>query len=188
MKRENTKRLVRLSLLGAISLLLMYFVHFPLFPAAPFLEYDMADVGILIGTFLYGPFWGLLLTGVVCLLQWLLVSQASGWVGALMHFFATGSFVLVAGFIYARTHTRKGALIALACGALTMVLAMIPLNLIFTVHFMRTPREVVVAMLPTVIIPFNLIKAGLNAGITFLIYKFVAKVLRMERKGREKGE
>ncbi|MDL2234845.1 ECF transporter S component [Christensenellaceae bacterium OttesenSCG-928-L17] len=181
MNRESTKRLTRLGLLAAISLLLMYFVHFPIFPSAPFLEYDMGDVGILIGTFMYGPLWGLLITAVVCLLQWLLVSPASGWIGAMMHFFATGSFVIVAGLIYRRMHTRKGAAIALACGTITMVLAMIPLNLIFTVGFQGAPRDLVVSMLPTVIIPFNLIKAGANALITFLVYKLVAKALRLER-------
>lgn len=56
---------------------------------------------------------------------------------------------------------------------------MIPLNLIFTVHFNGAPHDVVVAMLPTVIIPFNAIKAGANALITFLLYKSVGKLLRL---------
>ena len=35
------------------------------------------------------------------------------------------------------------------------------------------------AMLPTIIIPFNLIKAGANALITFLLYKSAGKLLRL---------
>ncbi|MFQ9412551.1 MAG: hypothetical protein ACLR1T_18100 [Evtepia gabavorous] len=39
-------------------LLLVYVIHFPIFPAASFLEYDPADIPILIGTFAYGPLAG----------------------------------------------------------------------------------------------------------------------------------
>ena len=35
-----------------------------------------------------------------------------------------------------------------------------------------------VAMLPTVIIPFNLLKAGINALLTFLLYKRISGLLR----------
>lgn len=176
---NTTNRLVKLGMLAALSILLVFLIHFPIFPAAAYLEYDMADVPILIGTFLFGPWWGLLLTGVVSLLQWLLVSPASGWVGAIMHFFATGSCVLVAGLLYRRKHSRGGAVLSLAVGVIVQVLMMIPLNLIFTVHFNGAPAEVVMAMLPTIIIPFNLIKAGANALITFLLYKSVGKLLRL---------
>ena len=176
---NTTNRLVKLGMLAALSILLVFLIHFPIFPTAAYLEYDMADVPILIGTFLFGPWWGLLLTGVVSLLQWLLVSPASGWVGAIMHFFATGSCVLVAGLLYRRKHSRGGAVISLVAGVIVQVLMMIPLNLIFTVHFNGAPADVVRAMLPTIIIPFNLIKAGANALITFLLYKSVGKLLRL---------
>lgn len=180
MKLSNaTNRLVKLGLLTALSILLVFLIHFPIFPSAAYLEYDMADVPILIGTFLFGPWWGLLLTAAVSVLQWLLVSQASMWVGAVMHFCATGSCVLVAGLLYRRLHTRRGAVLALVLGAAAQVLMMIPLNLIFTVHFNGAPHDVVVAMLPTVIIPFNAIKAGGNALLTFLLYKSAGRLLRL---------
>ena len=75
--KQAIDRTVKLGLLAAISILLVYLIHFPIFPAASYLEYDMADVPILIGTFLFGPLWGLLLTAVVSVLQWVLVSPAS---------------------------------------------------------------------------------------------------------------
>ena len=181
MKRENTKRLVQLGMLAGISLLLVYLIHFPIIPGASFLEYDMADVPILIGTFLYGPLWGLMLTAVVSLLQWLLISPASGWIGALMHFFATGSFALLAGFLYARRRTRGGAVLGLIAGALAMIGAMVLMNLWLTPIFMGVDRQVVVGMLLPAIIPFNAIKTGLNGALTFLLYKSVARALRIER-------
>ncbi|NLN07985.1 MAG: ECF transporter S component [Firmicutes bacterium] len=178
--KMNTKKMVILAMLAAVSLPLMYYVRFPIFPAAPFLEYDMADVPILIGTFLFGPVSGLLLTVVVSVIQALTVSAGSGWIGALMHIFATGAYVLAAGNIYRRFPTRKGAVASLCCGTLAMTLAMIPLNLIFTVIFMNVPRSVVMGMLVPIIIPFNLLKAGINGVITFAVYKTVARVLRLE--------
>ena len=175
-QRTYIDRMVKLGMLTALSIILVYAIHFPIFPAAPYLEYDMADVPILIGTFLYGPWWGLGLTAVVSVLQWLLVSPQSLWVGAIMHFLATGSYVVAAGLIYSHNKTRKAAIIGMAIGAVLQTLMMIPMNLVFTVHFFGVPREAVVALLPTAIIPFNAIKTVANSIITFLLYKRISKI------------
>ena len=189
MKTKPIDRLAKLGMLTALSLLMML-IRFPWFGAA-FLEYDMADVPILIGTFLYGPWWGLMLTAAVCVLQGVTVSAGSGVIGMLMHFFATGGYVITAGLIYRRFHTFKGALMSLLCGALVMIALMIPLNLVFTGYFMGVPIETVKAMLLPVIVPFNAFKAGLNALITLLLYKTVGRVLKLELvkpKHRQDGE
>lgn|SRR5690554_5007288 len=180
MRERKSRELVQLAMLVALSIVLVYLIRFPIFPTAPFLEYDMADVPILIGTFLFGPVSGILLTVAVSVVQGVTVSAQSGWVGIIMHAISTGTFVLVAGTIYRYKHTRLGAVIALICGSLAMTLIMIPLNLIFTVYFMGVSREAVISMLVPIIIPFNLIKAGANSIITFLLYKGVAQVLRLE--------
>ena len=181
MKQKSVvDRLVKLGMLTGLSIILVYVIHFPIFPAASFLEYDMADVPILIGTFLYGPWWGLALTAVVSLLQWLLVSPQSLWVGAVMHFCATGSYVIAAGLIYGKMRSLKGALIGMVVGAVLQTAMMIPMNLIFTVHFFGVPKETVLALLPTAIIPFNAIKTVANSVLTFLLYKRVEKLLKIE--------
>jgi riboflavin transporter FmnP len=171
-------------MLAAISLLLVYLIHFPIFPGAAFLEYDMADVPILIATFLFGPGWGLLLTGVVSLLQWFLISPASGWVG----FVSTLSQRVVRAYrrlIYQHNRTRKTAILSLILGSMAMIAMMIPLNLVFTVYFLGAPRQVVIDMLLPIIIPFNTIKAFGNGIITFALYKAVGKVLRIERAPKQ---
>ena len=176
LQRSKIDRLVKLGMLTALSIILVYVIRFPIFPAATYLEYDMADVPILIGTFLYGPWWGLALTAVVSLLQWLLVSPQGMWVGAVMHFCATGSYVVAAGLIYSYNKTRAGALLGMTVGAVLQTLMMIPMNLIFSVHFYGIPRESIIALLPTAIIPFNAIKTVANSLITFLLYKRVSKI------------
>ncbi|MDR3295025.1 MAG: ECF transporter S component [Clostridiales Family XIII bacterium] len=206
--RQKTVQLAKMGLLAAISILLMALVHFPIFPPAPFLKYDPADIPILIASFSFGPLAGLLLTVIVAVIHGISFS-ASGPYGVLMNIIATGALVLVAGFIYRFSpsfqrgkrlpeelggsrhivfffqiyggKTRKMAAVALICGTLAMVLIMIPANLIVTPLFMGAPVEAVKALLLPAILPFNLIKAGLNSLITFLLYKRISKYLHANR-------
>lgn len=185
--KQRVDRIVKLGLLAALSILLVMVIHFPIFPAVSFLEYDMADVPILIGGFLYGPGWGLLLTLAVSVLQGITVSSGSGWIGIVMHFVATGAFVLVAGSIYQKKHDHKGALLALAAGSLTMIAVMIPLNMLLTPLFMVGPefpyaaaQQMVISQFMGYIIAFNAIKTIVNALITLLLYKSISKILKKE--------
>lgn len=185
--RSTADKLVKLALLAAISVILALLIHFPILPQLSFLEYDMADVPILIGTFLYGPFWGLLLTLVVSVIQGVTVSASSGIIGIVMHFIATGGFVLVAGLIYRGTRrTLKYAIIALIAGALTMVALMVPLNYFISPMFIQSPEFPYKAAQSTIwsmmwlFVAFNAIKAFGNALITFLLYKAVGRVLKLQ--------
>ncbi len=175
--KRNTLRLATMGMLAALAVLLVAFVHFPLIPAAPFLEYDPADVPILIGTFLYGPWAGLGLAGVVCIVQGLTVSAASGPIGILMHFLGTGACVLAAGLIYRRWHTYKGAVGALGASVLVRTAVMCGCNLVFTPLFLGSSVGEVVAMLLPAIIPFNLLYAALNGAVTLLVYKPLSRFL-----------
>jgi riboflavin transporter FmnP len=147
---QKTKKLTTLSVLTALSVVLMMLIRFPIFPAAPYLMYEPMDVPILIAAFVYGPLSGLLVTVVSSVIQGLIAS-ADGWVGILMHFIATGT--------------------------LSMAAIMVPTNLIIQPAFYGTPVEVVKPLLLPVIAPFNLIKAGINSAVTFILYKPLRKFL-----------
>ena len=179
MSNVNPKisRLAKLGVLAALSVVLVFFIHFPIFPAASYLEYDPADIPIMIATFASGPWYGLLMTVVVAVVQGLTVSASGGVYGIIMHIIATGTFVLVAGLIYRRHKTKKAALIALACGVAAWGLIMMPANLIVTPYFTGMPVDAIRALLLPIILPFNLIKAGINAIVTFLVYKSVSPLL-----------
>ena len=176
--KMTTRQMVGMAMLAAISIAFVSVIHFPLFPAAAFLEYDPADIPILIGTFAYGPIAGFLLTVVVSLIQGTTVSAASGPIGIVMHIVATGSCTLISGTIYQKMKTKKGAAIALVVGVITMTLAMVLMNLIFNPLFMGEPIEAVIAMLVPIIIPFNLLKYSINCLITFLLYKSISHILK----------
>jgi len=179
---QNTKKIVYLGLLSALAIALAYLIRFPIFPAVSYLEYDMADVPILIGTFMFGPWWGLVLTVVVSVLQGITVSAGSGWVGIVMHICATGVYVLVAAFIFRIKRNTVTALFGVILGTIAMAAAMVPLNLIFTVHFNGVPAEVVQGMLVPFIIPFNLIKAGANGIIALTLFKTLGILFRQNAK------
>lgn len=174
--REKTVRLAKMGMLVAISIVLVYFIHFPIFPAVAFLEYDPADISILIGTFAFGPLAGILLTVVTAVIQGVTVSAASGLYGIIMHVISTSVLVLVSGLIYKYNKTRKGAVIALLCGVAAMTLVMIGANMIITPLFMGVPRNIVWSLMPF-IAGFNAIKAGINSVVTFLLYKRISGFL-----------
>ena len=54
-KKTDIRKIVSMGMLAAISIVLVYAIRLPIIPIAPFLEYDPADIPILIGTFIYGP-------------------------------------------------------------------------------------------------------------------------------------
>jgi len=172
---EKTSRITKMGMLAAISIVLVLLIRIP-YPAAPYLVYDPADIPIFIGTFAFGPLAGVILTAIVSFIQAFILG-GDGIIGFFMHFVATGAFVLVAGFIYKRNKTRKTAVIALICGTIIMTGSMLLWNLIITPIFLGVPREAVVAMLATILLPFNLLKAGINSIVTFLTYKSIARFL-----------
>lgn len=175
----TTKKIAGMGMLAALSIVFAIFVRFPLIPSALFLEYDAADIPIFLGAFMYGPVAGLIITVVVSIIQGTTVSAGSGFIGILMHIFATGSYVLIAGFIYQHKRTFKGALFGMLCGSIVMVGTMILWNIIFTPIFLGWPRKVVYGMLLPAILPFNLIKAGINSAATILLYKRTHKLFNL---------
>jgi len=177
MKREQIKKLVRMALLAATSVALVWLVHFPIFPPVGFLEYDPADIPILIGTFAYGPIGGIILTLVASVIQGTTVSAGSGIYGIIMHVLATSTLSGVSGLIYSKNKTRKGAVIGLVAGCISMVIVMFAANLLITPHFMGVTVEQVWGLMHLIVL-FNLIKSVINSAVTFLIYKSISRLLK----------
>ncbi len=174
-QKMNTARLAKLALLAAISCVLMLLIRIP-FPPAPFLVYDPADIPIYITTFAFGPVSGLIVTVVVSFIQ-AFVLGGDGIYGFVMHVLATGLFAIVAGSMYRHKKSKKEAVIALIVGVIAMTAMMCVANYYITSLYMGVDRSVVAAMLVPVIIPFNLLKGGINALVTFLVYKRISPFL-----------
>ncbi|MCH5184315.1 MAG: ECF transporter S component [Oscillospiraceae bacterium] len=146
-------------------------------PVILFLKYDPKDAIIALGGFIWGPLVSVVASVVVSFVEMLTISDNGLW-GFFMNVASTCSFACVASFVYRRKRTLSGALLGLAVGSVSMVIVMLFWNYLITPIYMATPREKVAGMLLPVFLPFNLLKAGLNAGATYYLYKPVVTALR----------
>ena len=142
-----------------------------------FLSFDLKDVVIVIGGFLYGPLAAAIIAGIVSLVEMVTVST-TGAIGLLMNVLASCSFACIAAVIYAIRRDMKGAIFGLLLGVLCMTGVMLLWNWLITPLYMKVDRSVVVGMLVPVFLPFNLVKGGINATLALLLYKPIVTALR----------
>lgn len=177
MQRKNqTQQLTLMAMLAAMAYIAMLVTR-PLPHVAGFLSYDLKDVVIAISGFLLGPVQALLITLVVSLIEMVTVSS-TGPIGLLMNVLSTAAFALPPALLYRRNRTLKSAATGLALGVVLMTALMLAWNYIITPLYMNVPRSVVAGMLLPTFLPFNLVKGGLNAGITMLLYKPLSSALK----------
>ena len=173
----NTRKLTTMAILTALSVCFVALIHFPIFPAVAFLEYDPADIPILICSFAFGPAAGLVVTVIAAFIQGFTVSAQSGIYGIIMHIIATGAYVLASGLFYRKHKTKNLAAVSLLIGTAAMVVCMFFANLVITPYFMmgavnKETVYTVLSLMPFILL-FNLLKAGINGAITFFLYKRV---------------
>lgn len=174
--RTNTKQLTLMAMLAAMAYVAMLITR-PLPHVAGFLSYDLKDVVVVIAGFMLGAGPALLITLAVSLIEMVTVSS-TGPIGLLMNVLSTGAFVVPAAMLYRKDRSLKSAALGLTLGVILMTAVMLAWNYIITPLYMHVPREVVAGMLLPTFLPFNLVKGGLNAGITMLVYKPLVGALR----------
>ena len=174
---EKTKKITIIGMLCAVSYLVMMVGRVPLVPAVSFLKYDPKDVIIVIGGFIFGPMVSFLISLIVSVVEMLSVSE-TGIIGLIMNVIATCSFACIAAFVYKKKHTMSGAILGLGLGIICMTAVMLLWNYFITPIYMGYTREAVVELLLPAFLPFNLIKGGINLGITLLVYKPIVTALR----------
>ena len=152
-----------MAMLAAIAYLVMVVGRIPI-SSMSFLKYDPKDVVITIGGFILGPLEAFVISVIVSVIEMFTVSE-SGIIGAVMNVLSTAAFACTAAVIYKKDRTLKGAVIGLLSGVVCMTGIMLLWNYFITPIYMGYPREAVAALLIPVFLPFNLIKAGLNAEL-----------------------
>ena len=173
--------LVLAGILAGMSLILEVFVHFPVMAAAPFLLYSPGDLPIIVAAVVVGPVAGAAVAFVNATLFVVLVGEGGPW-GALMHFAASGGMALVIGYLWKKSGRLHLSMLA---GILTRVALMVPLNLVVTPIYTGAPRAVVAGMIVPIIIPFNLIHAGLNTILSYALLKGLPKSVTARLGGRD---
>lgn len=174
MNINKTKKLTTISMLCALAYVAVIVGRIPL---VLFLKYDPKDVVIVIGSFIFGPLTAFTVTVIVSIVQMFTISGTGIW-GCIMNIVSSCSFACTAAFIYKKKHSLSGAILALFCGWSCQVGIMMVWNYIIAPIYMGYPREAIVELLLPAFLPFNLIKGGLNAAITMLLYKPIVTALR----------
>lgn len=180
MKRENNsafdvKTLVTLGMLTALAYAVMA-VCKVIPPVLGFLSFDLKDTVMAIGGFLFGVPAALCMAVLVPLIEFITVSD-TGPYGLIMNIFATGLFVIPAVYIYRRKHTTSGAVAGMAVGTVCLTVGMFFWNYIITPLYYQMERDVIMAMMPT-IVAFNVVKGVLNAALIMILYPPVSTALR----------
>jgi len=173
----TTKKLCVLGMLSAVAFLLALLAR-TMPPIVLFLRHDPKDVIITIGGFFYGPVAALSITLVVSVLQFFSGSATGVW-GLVMNIISSASFCCTAAYIYHRRRSLKNAAIGLAVAIVVTTVVMVAWNyLILPLYMERVSRADAAGLLIPAIIPFNLLKGGLNAAFTMILYKPIKKALQ----------
>lgn len=190
-KNSSTQTMVKISILGAISALIMIF-KFPLPFAPPFMTVDIGDLGVLISGFALGPVAGVLTSAVKILLNFIINGTTTGGVGELSNFILSSVFVVVASSIYNKGKSKKSAITGLVFGVLAytvvacisnyfVIFPLYGINLVdFTKEFAKvnslasTPLMFVLFS----IVPFNIVKGIIVSAVTIALYKPISRFLK----------
>lgn len=171
---HKTRYICALGMISAMAYSVMLAVRIP---AASFLTYDPKDVVLCLGGFLLGPA-GAVLAGVATAVMEMVTVSDTGIVGALMNMMASACFAGTAAWQYRKRPTPVGAAEGLLAGTLAMTIWMTLWNYWITPLYLGFPREVVVPLLYTLIIPFNLVKGTVNTVLVWLLYRPVLSAVR----------
>ena len=157
----------------ALSYVCMLVIKIPV----QFLTLDIKDSLIILCGLLFGPVTAVAVSFIVPLLEFMTIS-GTGVHGLIMNVLSSLSFSLTASLIYRYKKTFYGAIVGLVSGVLAMTAVMMLANLLVTPYYMGVPTATVAALIPKLLLPFNLIKAILNAAIVLLLYKPISRILR----------
>lgn len=174
--RKNNER-VRAMVLVAMFCALAYVIECIFHIRVSFLTFDLKDFVITVGGMILGPLPALAMSAVVSVLEFLTISSTGIW-GLIMNFAGTTAFSLTAALIYRYRKTMAGAVIALVTAVATMTAVMLVANLLITPIYTGSTTGAVAKMIPTLLLPFNLSKAILNAAVVLALYKPIVTALR----------
>lgn len=191
--KDRVRVITVTGVLSAVAFLLQL-IEIPLPMLMPtFIKFDFSDLPALIGSFALGPVCGIVIELIKNVLHALLATGSFG-VGELSNFVLGAVFVGVAGCIYRRSRSKKGALIASLAGAIVMAAISFPSNLfiVYPVYYQFMPEETILAAYQTILpgmksvaesllvfnVPFTFVKGILDVAITFAVYKKISPILK----------
>ncbi len=170
---QKIRRMVVIAVFAALAYVAMLAIHIKV----SFLTLDVKDAVITLCGLYFGPAASLIISVLVPLLEYITVSDTREY-GLIMNILGSVSFSVIASLIYKWKKSLAGAISALSAAAFTMVGVMLLANLLITPYYMGVTVADVKALIPTLLLPFNAIKAVLNVGLVLLLYKHIGTALR----------
>lgn len=176
-----SKQVAAFAILVLMSMVLS-FIELPLIPGVDWLKYDPSGaVGALVAL-LYGPWAGV----AVAFLSWI-PHLVTGPVGALMNIMASVSLVLVTGSVFRNRRTLRCAVIGALGGVAAATAVSICLNFVATPFYLGTTYQEVAALVLPCLLPFNAVKAAVNAAVGIVAYGKLHALLE-DDGARQQGE
>lgn len=213
--RQNYFSAGRVAFIAVFATLagILYILKFPMPFAFPsFLEFKFADIPVLIGSFTLGPVSGVIIVIVGLLIKLVFKGTTTAFVGDLSDLLTSCALAIVAGIIYSKKRTFKGALIAMAAGTAAEVGVALLANRFILIPFFadRYGFAAVVGMMKSLfpnitkenfynyylwvsVLPFNLMRCIVAIAVTLPIYKRISKLInkvndKMTPKNDENGK
>ncbi len=185
-KKSNLNYLIRISLFGAIALILTFFEI-----ASPidFLKFDLSDLPALVGACVLGPLAGVIIEALKNILNLLIEGSVTISIGEWANFLIGSAFVVPVGLWYKKNKNIKGVIVGLVLGTLSMALvgALMNYYVLLPAYSQYLVMDTYTAVFKGItsfetlvlygITPFNIVK-GILVGTVFAVsYKFVVPPL-----------
>ncbi len=174
----ETRQLVTMALMCAIGVLLS-FIEFPLIPGIAWLKFDASCMPAMVTGFAYGPGAGIMVGVVGAIIHGIIMGD---WCGALMNIIVVVAMVAPCALFYRKTRTFKAGVIGLAVSVVVATVAAILANLAIDPFYFGMPFDAVVALVVPALLPFNIIKAIINAVLTLVVYKSISNLITPKKK------
>ncbi len=172
MKKEKLIKISVTAVFCALAFILTAVLRFKV----AFLSFDLKDTILAVIALMYGPLYAVASAAIVAFLEFLSVSD-TGFYGLIMNFISSAAFTFTAGIIYKYKRTFKGAGLSVIFSVISVCIVMCLSNILITPYYMGVTSGEVVAMIPTLLLPFNLCKSLINAAATLIIYKPIRNIL-----------
>lgn len=175
---NKTNYIVKVGVLTALSVALMYVLEFPLIPAYPMLRMDFSEIPVLIGGLALGPLAVIIMEFIKNIVHFIVKNDGTAGVGNIANFLVGCALGLPAIWYYMKHKTKKGAIIGLCIGVVSMIVVGVLANYFLILPMFGTHEHAAkMLFIYGGAIPFNAIKAVLLSIVTILIYKPLSTVL-----------
>ena len=195
-KKFGVRALTVTAIMTALGVILQT-LEFPIPSLIPsFIKLDFSELPALITSFAYGPLWGILVCFIKNVIHVLFGSSMG--IGEISNFILGAVFVGVAGLVYKKNKSIKGALIACLAGSAAMAVFSI-----FSNYFVIYPlygkvlglsTEAIVGMYSALLpaadnlwkaliifnLPFTFVKGIIDSVFCFLIYKRISPIIKKQ--------